>query len=564
MILRAGVMQSILPLREAGDEPHSNVAGVLRDAVRSDARARQGYAYYVDHTGDGENGDCVFETDEGTMQAPYAITKVGDKTGASIDTSKGKKVRAMVQYRQMANDDDYYTTMQEALCKVGKLYVDLPIYERFISKDERDKADSSSFAGKGKSFPILKSEDVKAAVRSIGRAGSDNYSSDKLKANIIRIAKAKGWENELPEDWRAKTSESAPVPRETKADELKLEETGSCQLLGDAPVLLKEARTDYPVMLISPGTGSTAHYPAEVLERDGPKVFKRGTLMFWNHQTAQESSQRPEGDLDKLAAILTEDARYDHAGPKGPGLYGRAKVMADYAQRVEERAPHIGLSIRAGGTTDGTKVDGKPRLKSIDYAESVDYVTKAGRGGLALAEAARDAGILPIQENEDMTREETQALVEAAVKNAVAPFQKDILRRSAREEAMRCLEGIKLPQRSKDRIADAALRSIEIAEAGVVKDGELVVEKFREVVVKEAKSEAEYLAEITGAGNVTGMGPAASPFAPAETAEQIAAREAREARQIKVDEALDTSMESMFAEISGDETVGKAAARRLN
>ena len=30
---------------------------------------------------------------------------------------------------------------------------------------------------------------------------------------------------------------------------------------------LREARTNYPIKLISPGTGSTAHYPAAVLER---------------------------------------------------------------------------------------------------------------------------------------------------------------------------------------------------------------------------------------------------------------------------------------------------------
>ena len=36
----------------------------------------------------------------------------------------------------------------------------------------------------------------------MGRAGSANYGVAQLKANIIRIAKSKGWKSELPKSWR--------------------------------------------------------------------------------------------------------------------------------------------------------------------------------------------------------------------------------------------------------------------------------------------------------------------------------------------------------------------------
>jgi Caudovirus prohead protease. len=69
---------------------------------------------------------------------------------------------------------------------------------------DRDKIPSGDFAGRDRSFPIVTPGDVSDAASSIGRAGSSNYSSDKLKANIIRIAHRKGdaFVAELPASWK--------------------------------------------------------------------------------------------------------------------------------------------------------------------------------------------------------------------------------------------------------------------------------------------------------------------------------------------------------------------------
>jgi len=75
---------------------------------------------------------------------------------------------------------------------------------RDITEKDRKKIPDSDFAGKGTSFPISKPEDVAAAAASIGRAGDGNYSTDKLKANIIAIAKRKGaaFVAQLPKAWQ--------------------------------------------------------------------------------------------------------------------------------------------------------------------------------------------------------------------------------------------------------------------------------------------------------------------------------------------------------------------------
>ncbi|MDE2097853.1 MAG: hypothetical protein KGL39_11440 [Patescibacteria group bacterium] len=71
---------------------------------------------------------------------------------------------------------------------------------RDISEDQRKHMPDEDFAGKGRSFPIEKQEDVDAAVDSLGRAGDDNYGRDTIKGNIKKIAKRKGLT--LPKAWQ--------------------------------------------------------------------------------------------------------------------------------------------------------------------------------------------------------------------------------------------------------------------------------------------------------------------------------------------------------------------------
>jgi hypothetical protein len=226
------------------------------------------------------------------------------------------------------------------------------------------------------------------------------------------------------------------------------------------------------------------------LKRDGPKVFTEGTHVYLNHPTSTEESERPEGDVKNLAGVLTSAAVYNESGAKGPGLYARMKVFADHAQMVEEKADHIGMSIRASGKAESKQTkNGLPVLTELTRAESVDVVTRAGAGGMILTEAARrESG----QEDDDM---ETKQLIEAAVQ----PFYARQRRDDAKGEAQRLLADVTLPDAAKDRIIGRVIEKLDVS-----KD---VDEKaLRESVIAEAKAEGEYLAQITGAGRVFGLG----------------------------------------------------------
>ena len=175
---------------------------------------------------------------------------------------------------------------------------------------------------------------------------------------------------------------------------VQLSESGTATAVGEAirgdrqPIAEAAVRGNGTVSLklISPGWGSSGYYPAEVLERDGPKIFTAGTKMYWDHPTATEAADRPERSLRDLAGELVTTARWEANGSDGPGLYGDSKVFSPFRESLDQLAPHIGVSIRATGTAVQGEAEGRtgPIIDQLLSAMSVDFVTEAGRGGRIL------------------------------------------------------------------------------------------------------------------------------------------------------------------------------------
>jgi hypothetical protein len=434
-------------------------------------------------------------------------------------------------YEEEADDDDHYASMMEAF-KKSNIYTDLPVYERFISKDERSNADEESFAGKGKSFPILKPGDVMAAVHAMGRAGSGNYGMAQLKANIIRIAKKKGWASSLPKAWQGDSAnesrrETPIVPHETKQTMDLRESTAWTDELS----LSEAATTEMEAKLIAPGKGSSAFYPAEVLKRDGPNVFKKGTHVYINHPTQAEEAARPEGDWHKLVGALSTDAVYHESHAKGPGLYAKVRFASESAPMIKEKAPYTGMSIRASGVAEsGKSKDGVPILKQLTSAESVDIVTKAGAGGMLLTEAARNNN----QQEVEMTETEVKKLVESAVAAATSPLKERALKGDAIVIASRVLSPLTLNEAAKQMVTENVLgRELPL------KEGALDEAKFTELITAEAKR----VGAVVGASfaGVQGMGAGAPVDITLSKKERKALKEAaknEEAEAISVFESL--------------------------
>jgi hypothetical protein len=147
------------------------------------------------------------------------------------------------------------------------------------------------------------------------------------------------------------------------------------------------------IQLISEGLGSSGAYAAAVLQQAATdRVFSRGLALHANHPTLEEEQSRPERNVLDWVGQLTEDARYD---PVRRALIAEAQIFQPWRGVFMDPdfSSAVGLSIRASGIAEHGTFDGRPALvvREITEAQSVDFVTKAGRGGkvLALLESAR-------------------------------------------------------------------------------------------------------------------------------------------------------------------------------
>jgi hypothetical protein len=298
------------------------------------------------------------------------------------------------------------------------------------------------------------------------------------------------------------------------------------------PLVERAVRRDgtIPIKVIKPGWGSTGYYPAEVLERDGPKVFTPGVQMFWDHATPTEEAERPEGSLNDLAAVLTTPARWDGNGPEGPGLYADAKVFEAYQAPVNNLAPHIGVSIRAfGKAAQGTAEGRQGRIiQEITSVSSIDFVTKPGAGGriVEMFEAARtgqrDADLGGADDaqskgDETVSKELEGKLTEAqgrlaALEQQNARLQEALLLRDAREFVRGQLVGAPLPEMTKQRLYEA------LTLAPSITDGKLDTAAYAQRVKEAVAAETAYLIEAVSwnTGQIQGMGgaPAATEVDP--------------------------------------------------
>lgn len=410
-----------------------------------------------------------------------------------------------------------------------------------------------------KSFPIASVSDLKNAIHAIGRAKPGDRA--KVKAHIISAAKKLGASDLIPDNWKESSVgvhaiDASEAMTHTKMSGKQLQQhvvdahycdadlatdatddslkkyhgkqhgesmktepfTASTREVveldsGIIPLAEKAMAADDTVLLklIQPGWGSSGYYPKSVLERDGPKVFPRGTMNFWDHPSATEEKDRPERSLRDLAATQVEDARYLEKGPAGEGLYARSKVFGGYKGAVEELAPYIGTSIRAMGRGEKGTAEGKDGtiINELVAARSVDFVTQAGAGGkvVALFESAgsrinKQEG--DVSEGKDdkgdlALKEATDKLKEAESRASRA--ETAMLLREAKDIAISEVGKIALPDVVKDRIIS------EVSANPPFKDGKLDDAAFKTNIIEAVKSETEYLSKVTGAGRVRGMGP---------------------------------------------------------
>lgn len=318
----------------------------------------------------------------------------------------------------------------------------------------------------------------------------------------------------------------------TEADAATLE--GDC-----IPLIEAQASKNgtIPIKIIAPGWGSSGYYAESVLKRDIPAAFPIGTKMYWNHPTATEAAERPERDLDFLAAKTVSTPTWRTDRPEGPGMYAEAEVYTGYADKVASLAADIGLSIIAAGYAKTGEAEGRsgPIIEKIVRGESIDFVTTPGAGGKILtqfAEAARSRPAAVPQQESTMTLEELeQRIAQLEADNARLREAADARTAEAsrlREAHMlaRTREIVSATLQSNDELLPIT-RDRLFAEAiknPPMKDGALDEPKLIERAQDMARVELAYLASAGGTGRIVGMGGSApQTLSEAEVQQQLAA-----------------------------------------
>ena len=346
--------------------------------------------------------------------------------------------------------------------------------------------------------------------------------------------------------------------------------TGELREFGGIVVPLIEAKTDdkgtIPVKIIDPGWGSSGYYSREVLQQAvNARVYAAGLQMFWNHPSKTDEKDRPERDLRDLAGVLTEDAWWDEHGPKGPGVYARAKVFSPYRDAVAEMGPYIGLSHYVWGESKTGEAEGKKGdiITRIVAARSVDFVTVPGRGG-AIAEAFRAARppeptdeqkaagessmgettptpkltleslrkehpeiieALRMEIENDSARKEAQAQQEKKLKETEMALEAAKAENARLKAAQTLVEAKILAEEVvKEAQAEAVVKEHVVKEAVAAltlkEDGTFDKEAFSEDVRRRLKEMVALVAAARGAGKVVGMGAGAPTEMTLEEAER--------------------------------------------
>jgi len=320
-----------------------------------------------------------------------------------------------------------------------------------------------------------------------------------------------GFEFATRENWRKVILTYVPVEAETaEANEACLSESasGHAIALAETQAIVGGPRAPLlmDVVLISPGWGNKKdnhYYSPEVLARDA-KVFE-GAKMYTTDHRQGDKSVRTEVSVVKKIKSFTDD---------GAPIASVAVHDPDFAEATRNRdklgtLDSLECSILAGGRTRKGKVgDRKGNIvEAITSANSVDWVTKAGAGGHAIALAESNTGGVKMDKEQvkrllsesDLPQDAQERLAgaeyenEEAVKEAIlaeAKVDPKPVVYLAEAEIKTLLEASRLPQQAQNRLAEAKY---------------LDTEALKTVI----ESERQYIKEITGSGK---------PFAQGDTA----------------------------------------------
>ena len=226
------------------------------------------------------------------------------------------------------------------------------------------------------------------------------------------------------------------------------------------------------------------YYSGEMLESTGPAAFPVGTLIHADHQTWVEAYDRPEKSVNTIIGAIATEPKLDTVDGV-EGLYANIEFTEEWAPRVEQIAPFVGLSISTQYIADETaeREDGVETVAAfVPFpTNSVDLVTVPGAKGKllrALESFSKPHNVEKVKKA--MTAEEIDALA-TALANKLSVTNDDV---SDIEEVAEAMIAAGLPKPARE----AAFRRIRSGES--VKDAIAGEENYMKSLSEALKAKA--------------------------------------------------------------------------
>jgi len=351
--------------------------------------------------------------------------------------------------------------------------------------------------------------------------GKGGYAGKRVYIPIAALAEVK---RRIRGEYRTLNTEEEQIPKWVRETETR-EEIQNYMPLTEANFDKGRAQ----VIVIKAGFNATSdrYYPLEVLKRDYG-IFE-GQKMYADHPTDAEDKARPERSIKDWVATLTEVKCDDNGVVTGIAEVIEPWLMQKLASlRDKQMLSEMGISINAVGSATKGTIEGKETLviEKLVAARSVDFVTEPGAGGIVTfyeSDRTRDIDLVELATLKEK-RPDLIKSIEASVRTEIL---QEVKRMSELDDKITELEGqVTTLTTERDTLKEAAEKAEKErakAEAqAVIKEAvdkaelpdaakERLIERFKDSESAEGleeaiQSEKDYIAKLTEAGTVKGLG----------------------------------------------------------
>ena len=468
-----------------------------------------------------------------SLRTTYSeILQEGGRRNANLDATRIKKILELCRELLSSEEEPEEKKAKEALKEATSVLTWLK-EQAVVKTEDGIKFPAAAYAyvpdaEKSTTWKLRLWEDLEKKVTraQLGRAAAA-LSPGGFRGQKVGIPSAdlSAVKRKIRAEYRKLDVEDEDIPRWVKEAETR-------ELIQNYTPLT-EAKFDKgraTVIVIKAGFNATEdrYYPAEVLKRDYG-IFE-GMKMYADHPTEQEDKERPERSIRDWVATLSEVACDDNGVVTGIAEIIEPWMMQKLAAlREKDMLSEMGISINAVGSASKGTIDGKETLviEKLVAARSVDFVTEPGAGGVVtLYEADRNHDIDLVELA--TLKEKRPDLIKAIEANVRVEIQREVKHKMELEERITELEGqigtltterddlkTKMQEAEKAKAKAEAQATIkEAVDKAELPDAakERLIERFKDAEsadgIEEAiTSEVDYIAKLSEAGKVKGLGP---------------------------------------------------------